>query len=571
MRPLSPLSASTVHESSRALQVLRKFEHKPKFQDFVSKSKDKEASMPASNTSQASSPAPARPQSQILSALRGTISHSLFEQSNPSKTSLPSRSEPKHVASLDLLPSPTQIRRMAQFENPIYPSLSTSEIADLPHPPRPPRQMIPVTHPSRRPRSSTHAPLPRSKGPVKPPARSRPPTPPNPITELALKHQPERNLANIPAPSMSLVSLVSLASGYTHVATASSSSRPPASSDRKRLTKSRPSKGHHRQVRSLDSTQVSSTASIESSSTMANKASVPYRDHPGYTDVKRSPHNQNSNGSATFNTNPEDGPTHKETFCACTDPEPTTMASSSATSHHQRPPSPADDAEPEPLVAQGGHATTTNSYSTSRMSSPARRNGRSRDTLTNATFHEVTTSTLAVPPASDEATPANVSDESRSHSAVPTGLEAPSSTSKVRSSLYDTAPASREAIPSSALYEIALVSKPITTVNRRPSRLTASSRRTSYHDMTTASDIVSPTALSYYSTTHNQNHDEASSNASYYALVTAKPHSSAIAVADMLRAGSMRGGGSLRGRSLSAGRSAKVANVNVNVAERMAW
>ena len=571
MRPLSPLSASTVHESSRALQVLRKFEHKPKFQDFVSKSKDKEASMPASNTSQASSPAPARPQSQILSALRGTISHSLFEQSNISKTSMPLRSEPKDVASPDLLPSPTQIRRMAQFENPIYPSLSTSEIADLPHPPRPPRQMIPVTHPSRRPRSSTHAPLPRSKGPVKPPARSRPPTPPNPITELALKHQPEKHLANIPAPNMSLVSLVSLASGYTHVATPSSSSRPPASSDRKRLTKPRPSKGHHRQVRSLNSPQVSSTPSIESSSTMTNKVSAPHHDDPGYTNGEPLPDVQDSNGSATASTNTADEPTHDEHFCACTDPGPTTSTSSSATPHHQMPPSPADDAESEPLVAQQGHATTTNSNSTSRLSSPARRHGRSRNTFTNATFHEVTTSRLAVPPASHKASPTDISDDSQSHSAIPSGVEATSSTSEVRPSSYDIAPASYEATPSTIFHEATLVSKPITTVNRRPSRLTTSSRRTSYHDMTTASDIVRPTALSYYSTTHNQNHDEASSNASYYALVTAKPHSSAIAVADMLRAGSMRGGGSLRGRSLSAGRSAKVANVNVNVAERMAW
>ena len=571
MRPLSPLVASPPQESSRALQVLRKFEHKPKFQDFVSRSKDKEATTPASNTTQASPPASARPQSQILSAFRGTISHSLFEQSNPSKTSLPSRSEPKHVASPDLLPSPTQIRRMAQFENPIYPSLSTSEIADLPHPPRPPRQMIPVTHPSRRPRSSTHAPLPRSKGPVKPPARSRPPTPPNSITELALKHQPEKHLANIPAPNMSLVSLVSLASGYTHVATPSSSSRPPASSDRKRLTKPRPSKGHHRQVRSLDSPQVSSTASTESSSTMANKASVPYHDHPGYTDVERSPVNQNSNGSATVSTNAEDEPTHKETFCACTDPEPTTMASSSATPPDPSAPSTAADGEPEPFVHEQGHVTTTNSYSTSRMSSPARRQGRSRDTLTNATFHEVTTSTLAVPTASDETTPTNVPDDVQSHSAIHSGVEAPASTSDTQSPWYDIAPAIHEVTPSTTFHGAVPVSKPIMTVKRRPSRLTASSRRTSYHDVTTASDIVSPSSRSYYSTTRDQKYDEDSSNASYYALVTAKPHSSAIAVADMLRAGSMRGGGSLRGRSLSAGRSAKVANVNVNVAERMAW
>ncbi len=574
MRPLSPLSASPLqessHESSRALQVLRKFEHKPKFQDFVSKSKDREVSMPVSNTTQAPPPAPARPQSQILSALRGTISHSLFEQSSPSKTNLPSRSEPKQIASPDLLPSPTQIRRMAQFENPIYPSLSTSEITDLPHPPRPPRQMIPVTHPSRRPRSSTHAPVSRSKAPAKFTARSRPPTPPNPITELALKHQPEKHLANIPAPNMSLVSLVSLASGYTHVATASSSSRPPASSDRKRLTKSRPSKGHHRQVRSLDSPQVSSTASIESSSTMSDKASVPYHDHVGYAAVERSPHNHNSNGSATVSTNSEDEPTHKETFCACTDPEPTTMASSSATPPDQSAPSTAADGEPESFVHEQGHVTTTNSYSTSRMSSPARRHGRSRDTLTNATFHEVTTSILTVPPTSYKATPTNVPNDLESHSAIRSGVEAPSSTGEMRPSSYDIAPASHEATPST-FHEAVPVSKPVTTVIRRPSRLTASSRRTSYHDMTTASDIVSPSSLSYYSTTHNQNHDEASSNASYYALVTAKPHSSAIAVADMLRAGSMRGGGSLRGRSMSAGRSAKVANVNVNVAERMAW
>ena len=530
MRPLSPVRASPPHESSRALQVLRKFEHKPKFQDFVSKSKDREVSVPALNTSPTT---PARPQSQILSALRGTISHSLFEQSNISKPNLSSRAEAHDVAAPDLLPSPTQIRRMAQFENPIYPSLSTSEILDLPHPPRPPRQMIPETKPSQRPRSSTYAPIPRPKVPTKSNARSRPPTPPNPITELALKHQPEKHLANIPAPTPSLVS------DYPHMAAPTASARPPGSSDRKRLTKPRPSSGRHRQVKSWHSLDTTQPASTASSSTISKKASSPRDSYPGSTDVGPSADKQDNSGSATAATNKEIEPTHDEPFCACPDPEPTTTTEDTATLPRQDGLSPAVAAEPEPVVVEQGHATTTNIDNTSRASSPARHRGQSSDVFSGATFHEVTTSRLKIAPTPDAVAATDSSDDTRPH--VTTS--------------YEVRPAS-----------------PITaTINTRPYRPIPTSRRTSYHDMTTGADIVSPTSLNYYSTTHDQNYDEASSNASYYALVTAKPHSSAVAVADMPRAGSMRGGGSLRGRSLSAGRSPKVANANVNVsvAERM--
>ena len=564
MRPLSPPSASPPRESSRALQVLRKFEHKPKFQDFVSKSKDKETCVAASDTSQASSPAPSRPQSQILSALRGTISHSLFEQSNTSKLSLTSRAQPHEVAAPDLLPSPTQIRRMAQFENPIYPSLSTSEIADLPHPARPPRQMIPVTKPLRRPRSSTHAQIPRSKVAAKATTRSRPPTPPNPITDLALKHQPEKHLANIPAPNPSL------ALDYSHMATPTASLRPPAFSDRKILTKARPSHPHNQQLESRDSTKTTHTPSTESGSTVINKVPSPRDTNASSTDMEPSANKQDSrSASAMVGTNTENDFIHDEPFCACTDPEPTVRRSSSSnTLSRQSPPSLAADTEPE-LVVNKDCVHTTNSDSTSRTSSPARRNGRSSDNLTKATFHEVTTSTLAVAPVPHAATPTKIPDDLSSHTAITDGLQPSSSNREMTSFSHDIASLPGEVVPLSTLHEAQPTSKAPIMTNTRPSRPTPTSRRTSYHDMTTASDIMSPSSLNYYSTTHDQNHDNDSSNASYYALVTAKSHSSAIAVADMLRAGSMRGGGSLRGRSLSAGRSAKVANVAVE--ERMRW
>ena len=531
MRPLSPSIASPPRKPSRALRVLRKFEHKPKFEDFVSKLKDREASVLTSHTAQVSLPAPARPQPQILSALRSNISHSLFEQSNPSKSSRTSRSEPHGVASPHLLPSPSQIRRMAQSKDAIYPSLNTSEIADLPHPARPPRQMVPATKSPRRPRSSTHASISKFKVRVESTTRGRSPTPPIPITDMSLKHQAEQHVANVPTPSPSLVS------DYPYMATPMASVRRPASSNCTRSSTPPPSHGHQQQTKSRDSTKTTYTASTESNSTITGRHPPTHNGNPGSTDVKSSANQQDSSSSAIVVINTGMDSTHEEPFCACTDPEPSTTTSNSATLSRKSPASLDADTEPEPLAVEQGYTTTTNSNSTSRRSSPARKNAQSSDTLTNAVSNEDTTSTPVVTDASHDSTPTNISDDLQSHSTTS--------------------------------HEVTPLSPPTATVNTKPYRPIPANRNISYHDMTTGSEIVSPSSLDHYSTIRDQKHEDAGSNASYYALVTAKPHSSAVAVADMLRARSMKGDGSLRGRNLQVGRNVKVYATDGR--ERMGW